>query len=613
MSSPRRYEMSHEVAFSRAQAWELLAQTDRLNRHIGLAPVFYQEPATDEFGIYRPASARFAGLLMVWREYLFHWEQHERYTVVRRYATGPIASFEGGLELEELESNRTRLIFWSRMGPRGGAGRLLVPLIARRFLRRSIGYCQSAFIEGRPAPLPHAPPPRPREWNRGALESGIARLRQMPIRDDYALELGNFIRMAGEDEVAAMRPFEWADEHDFDRHEALRLCLYAVRTGLFNLRWAMMCPNCRVSKSEVSSLSEIDETVHCDLCGVNYDLNFDRYVELRFSVHPSVRAASSDVYCVGGPFRSPHVVEQRTIEAGQCHHFQLPADLPLRLRVIGLNHGIDVDDTDAGGCFVLSDEGWIKQDVLMDEMSSAPSVRLCAANKTARPLAIALEKRAWDEKAVTAAYVTRLQEFRNLFSSEVLARGRQIAVENVTLFFSDLSNSTSLYEEIGDAPAFSRVGSHFEFLIKNIEAGGGAVVKTMGDAVMAVFHRPADAVATAIRVQQQFRYFAETLNERGDMTLKIGLHCGPALAVNSNERLDYFGSTVNLAARAVGVAGGGDIILTSEVWKADGVEELVEAQNLHPHHFQTRLRGIEASRALVRLKRASEHGDNFEP
>lgn len=598
MPSLKRYAISHEVAFSRAQVWELLAQTDRLNRHIGLAPVFYESSTTDEFGIYRPASARFAGRLMHWREYLFRWELHQSYTVVRRYARGPIASFEGGLELEELGENRTRLTLWSSMGARGQAGRLLVPLIARRFLRHSIRYCQSVFIEGEAAPLPHAPPPRPREWNRNALESGIARLRKMPIRDDYALELRNFIATAGEDEAAALRPFEWADERGFDRHEALRLCLYAVRVGLFNLRWSMMCPNCRVSKEEFSTLAQVGETVHCDLCGVNYDLNFDRYVELRFSVHPSVRTASSAIYCVGGPFRSPHVIEQFTIGPGEDHPFRLPEGVPLRLRAIGRNHSMDVEIDDAGRCFSLSNDGWKRH---RKPTGKQETPFLCVANKTAVPLAIALEKREWDDTAVTAALVTALQEFRDLFSSEVLAPGRQVSVESVTLFFSDLSNSTALYERIGDAPAYGRVGNHFEFLFKNISEGGGAVVKTMGDAVMAVFNNPEDAVETAVRVQRQFRDFAETLDDASQLKLKIGLHTGPVLAVNSNDRLDYFGRAVNVAARAVGVSNGGDIILTGETWNYDEVRAYLDEQNVRAQHFQTTLRGVETERELVRL------------
>ena len=600
MSSPRRYALSHDVAFSRAQVWKLLAQTDRLNRQIGLGAVVYQESATDEFGIYRPARAKLAGRWTDWREYLFHWEQDARYTVVRRYDKGLIARFEGGLELESLGENRTRLTLWNCVAPRGPAGRVVVPIVARQLLRRALRLCQAAFIEGEPAPLAKSPPPRAREWNRGALEDGVARLIKMPVEESIARELQHFIAGAGEDEVATLRPFEWADERALDRHQALRTCLYAVRVGLLNLRWAMMCPNCRVSKIEVASLAQVAETVHCDLCGVNYDLNFDRYVELRFAVHPKVRVASSAIYCVGGPFRTPHVVEQITVVPGQTQSFGLQHQTPVRLRLIGLNHNLDVDENDAGSRFTLSEAGWRATNCSENAEETAP--HLCVENATNAPFAAVIEKRDWDSSAVTAAHVTALQEFRDLFSSEVLAPGRQVAVENVTLFFSDLSNSTALYEEIGDAPAYSRVGSHFEFLTRNITEGGGAVVKTMGDAVMAVFDRPENAVATAIKVQQHFRYFAETLSETGDISLKIGLHCGPVLAVNSNDRLDYFGRTVNIAARAVGVSNGGDIILTGEVWEAPEVKALIQKQNLRTQHFATTLRGVEALRELVRLQ-----------
>lgn len=600
MSSSPRYALSHDVAFSRSQVWNLLAHTDRLNRQIGMGAVVYEDPATDEFGIYRPARAKLAGCLTNWREYLFHWEQDTRYTVVRRYDNGPLAHFEGGLELEDLGENRTRLTLWNRVTPRNRAAGVIVPIVARQLLQRAMRLCQIAFIEGEPPPLPQSPPPHARDWNRSALESGIARLCKMPIEESYALELQNFIASAGEDEVTALRPFEWADARGLNRHQALRTCLYAVRVGLLNLRWAMMCPNCRVSKDEVASLSQVGETVHCELCGVNYDLNFDRYVELRFAVHPKVRVASSAVYCIGGPFRTPHVIEQMTVAPHQTQSFNLKHQTPVRLRVIGLNHSIDVDETDAGTRFTLSAGGWKASNCSGSAQESAP--HLCIENATKKPFAVVIEKRDWDSLAATAAHVTALQEFRDLFSSEVLAPGRQVAVESVTLFFSDLSNSTALYEKIGDAPAYSRVGSHFEFLTRNITEGGGAVVKTMGDAVMAVFNRPEDAVATAIKVQREFRDFAETLSDKGDVTLKIGLHCGPVLAVNSNDRLDYFGRTVNLAARAVGVSNGGDIILTGEVWEVPEVKALIEDQNLRTQQFQTILRGVEASRELVRVQ-----------
>ena len=75
-----------------------------------------------------------------------------------------------------------------------------------------------------------------------------------------------------------------------------------------------------------------------------------------------------------------------------------------------------------------------------------------------------VEHLAWSDQATTAAEVTSLQLFRDLFSREVLRPGEQISVGSMTVVFTDLKNSTQLYQEIGDAPAFGRVLTHFEIL-----------------------------------------------------------------------------------------------------------------------------------------------------
>lgn len=61
---------------------------------------------------------------------------------------------------------------------------------------------------------------------------------------------------------------------------------------------------------------------------------------------------------------------------------------------------------------------------------------------------------------------------------------------NHILPFSDLRASTTLYETIGDAHAYGQVNRHFDFLTDWIAKNSGSIVKTIGDAVMAVFHRP---------------------------------------------------------------------------------------------------------------------------
>jgi class 3 adenylate cyclase len=87
-----------------------------------------------------------------------------------------------------------------------------------------------------------------------------------------------------------------------------------------------------------------------------------------------------------------------------------------------------------------------------------------------------------------------LQVFRGLFSSELLRPGGWISVGSLTVLFTDIRDPTSFYREIGDAAAFGRVLNHFEVLREAIARVDGALVKTIGDAVTAAFHRPVSAL-----------------------------------------------------------------------------------------------------------------------
>jgi class 3 adenylate cyclase len=420
-------------------------------------------------------------------------------------------------------------------------------------------------------------------------------LKKRPVAPEYADALAELLLLGGDDEVGALRPYEWAHTVGLDGHEALRTCLHSVKTGLLNLRWAMMCPNCRVSKAESGGLASLESQVHCDLCGVNYDLNFDRYVELKFAVHPAVRRANSDIYCIGGPFRAPHILMQKRIEAGESETFPiLDNQQALRLRVLRINQSVQVNASAPMQTRLCFDgQKW-----------SSPSARgpFVVENSGKEAIFVALEKVEWDNLAATAARVTTLQEFRDLFSSEVLRPGQQVAVENVTLFFSDLSNSTALYEDIGDASAFNRVGSHFDFLTEHIALNNGAVVKTMGDAVMAVFNSPADAVRAALEIQTNFRTFQNLFLSDSQIDIKIGLHHGPALVVNSNDRLDYFGRTVNIAARVAASSGKGNFVMTGQIWEFSAVQRYLIESQADLSRFETELRGVSEKFALVRVR-----------
>ena len=137
------------------------------------------------------------------------------------------------------------------------------------------------------------------------------------------------------------------------------------------------------------------------------------------------------------------------------------------------------------------------------EVHLAPAATLQIANPAAQPCRVLIEHLAWTDQAATAAEVTALQLFRDLFASEVLRPGEQISVGHLAVVFTDLKGSTRMYREIGDAPAFGRVLTHFEVLKAAVAAEGGAVVKTMGDAIMAVFPRPVAALRALVSAQQR--------------------------------------------------------------------------------------------------------------
>jgi class 3 adenylate cyclase len=187
-----------------------------------------------------------------------------------------------------------------------------------------------------------------------------------------------------------------------------------------------------------------------------------------------------------------------------------------------------------------------------------PTLNLVNATETDQTFQ--LERTVWSDQAATAADVTALQVFRDLFASEVIRPGEEISIGSVTLMFTDLRDSTRLYRKIGDAIAFGRVREHFEVLERSIAAEGGAIVKTMGDSVMATFRHPIGALRAVWKAQMEIAQRGEPM-----LWLKVGLHQGPCIVVNLNDRLDYFGSTVNIAARLPAFSKGGELIFTDEI------------------------------------------------
>jgi class 3 adenylate cyclase len=360
------------------------------------------------------------------------------------------------------------------------------------------------------------------------------------------------------------------------------------------MRWDLLCPRCQVAKAAVQALDQLPKGAHCATCNIDYDRDFSRNVELSFQPAPAVRPLGTGEHCLFGPMSTPHIWLQRSLAAGET--LSEPCALPpgsYRLRTLeaGPEEEVTLAPGEALPEVVLGD-GAVRRG------AAGTTGIVTLRNEAPRALTAIVEERRWARDALTADRVTALQAFRDLFSEQVLRPGDEVSVARVTLLFTDLRRSTDLYGRIGDAAAYHLVRDHFAYLGAIVRRHDGALVKTIGDAIMAAFSTPADALAAALDIQRELPGFNAA--EQRPLTIKVGLHEGPCIAVTLNGRLDYFGSTVNLAARLQGQSAGGDIVLSEAVATDPAVAALLEGLDCTSE--ATTLKGFDAPVDFRRIR-----------
>lgn len=575
------------------ELWELLADTNQLNKYIGLFPVQFMPFSFEQGRLLRHAEATAFGLVkMKWHEHVFEWIKNHYYSIERYYVSGPIERVLWCVTFEERERSQTLIRLDGTFTYRNIVGKVALKSVIFPQLHRTFQYAL-AFgkkrAEGSMRPeakkLIHA------DKERLATLSGVLKKK---FQDEKMIDrLVETIIQASDEEVTGIQPYRWAKKNGFGKKEAVELFLLANASGILDYEWSLMCPNCRVPEGQAAELGQLNATVHCDLCGVDYELNFDRYIEMRFSVHSSIRKASPAIYCINGPVNSPHILGQFRIppQSEKKVDWPLP-DQQLRFRVLKKNHFVEIkeDMEEAPAVLTYTEAGF-------SEPFANKSNVIPVANQTEEEIVLAIEKLEWDEFALTAREVTSLQLFRSLLPSEVLSPGLQIGGGHMAILFTDLKGSTQLYESIGDALAYSDVKKHFDYLTEHIRIHGGTVVKTIGDSVMAAFVQSKDAFHAALAVQQGIDELNKELTQ--PVQVKIGLHTGPVIAVNANGLLDYFGRTVNVAARIQQQSKGGDIVMSEPVY-GDLLKAGVPA-SLPAEAFSRQLQGLSGQTDLVRI------------
>jgi len=591
------YRWEYKLKSSPDQLWTFVADTNRFNRDAGVPAVQASEGKSKRLrNARRRLRLSFLGLPVEWEEQPFEWIKPSRFGVVRKYSKGPIAELKVLAELLPIEDGGTKLIYQIWATPKSLLGLVLIPIQVgsgsqRKFAKAFASYDKTALERV------------PVDSDLSTHEiSGAVRARLEAIREKLLIEgaaprvvenLIEFIEVADDFSLARIRPYALADQWSEPRREVLAACLMATRQGLLDLQWDLLCPLCRGPQESETSLREISSNLHCETCRIDFTVNFDRFVEITFKPNASVRRAEVKDYCMGSPQRTPHVVVQQLLASHTSREIALPLEQgSYRLRTLELP-GEQLVTVYAEGAERATVS--VSDHVSGEALKLAPRTTLHLQNNSESEQLFILERLQWSDQAATAAEVTALQIFRDLFSSEALRPGEQISVGTLTVLFTDLRHSTQLYREIGDATAFGRVLNHFDVLKKAIAEADGALVKTIGDAVMGVFRDSASALSAVLTAQHNLSAPPEGTPP---LTLKAGMHTGPCIAVTLNDRLDYFGSTVNLAARLEGLSTGDDVVISQTVYDDPDVQDLINSPdaNIQAVPFENLLKGFEEER-----------------
>lgn len=556
---PVSVERVVELAGDLGRLWRAVGDTERMNRALGLGAlrVSALESASAARFLIRTVTT---GFELEYEEEPFEWTENERFRIHRRMRRGVVSSMTNEFWLEPSQGGKTNVHFRLMVEPRWALFTPIAKLQLLRVARRLIGalrQVERSLASGEAGCF--------RSEASEVDQASLARVARalddalVPARREIGRQLVEHVRSAPDPDLARIRPFELAEQRSLDERETLAVCLQAVKSGLLELQWELICPSCRTGTESADALSELPAAGHCQLCDLSFELELDRAVEATFRPSRSLRALASGPFCIGGPFRTPHVVAQRLLAPRSVTELRAPRE-PGRYRLFlrgGATVAVEIIDGGSPELRVLATDSSLTPATA----SIAPGATIGVEHAGEFQTHVKLERLVYASRAATAHIVSTLPEFRRDFSSDLLRPGTTLRVARVALLFTDLTDSTALYSRVGDAKAFKVVHEHFDLLLSVIAQHRGTLVKTIGDAVMAAFVEERDAIAAAVEMLERFPTFRGALPEAGRTFLKVGVYAGPCYVVTANGILDYFGQTVNTAARLQGAAGAGEVVL----------------------------------------------------
>ena len=424
------------------------------------------------------------------------------------------------------------------------------------------------------------------------------------IPEEILNKVKNFILTANDFELANINTNKLADVLSVDNVTLMKVFLYLTKIGVFNLLWSVHCPSCKGINQISSSLNFIKHEADCDLCNVYYEAGFDKNLQLSFEINPSIANLENlDPFDVmfAGLYVEPGI--SISLEKNEKHY--------LEVDISAGNYAL-FNTIDKKGCnFFITEENELEiQKATFEYHEKTPRVTVEKLKQGKLSLTIInntnndtefiftkLKKAKW----LDAAFITSLQEFRDMFSHEVLSVNESFSIQNLAFIFTDIKGSTEMYERLGDSKAFFLIKEHFKILQEVVKRNNGGIVKTIGDAIMAVFSVTENALKASYEMIEAFDKFNQQNNIVNNIFIKVGIHNGSCIAVNLNDKIDYFGTSVNMAARIQGLSDGREIMISENFFNDSFDDKFIEEKQWKVDSFKTSLKGLKDTYKVYKL------------
>jgi len=471
-------------------------------------------------------------------------------------------------------------------------------------------------------------------FNEVILQKKIQGLSQYPsLNQTVVQQIGEILKTLDDWHLFRINPFRFAHQHDLNEHDVVEIFVHGAKIGLLDFSYNMLCPVCHSIVHHHQSLAEVEEDgFYCGICDINVPTHLDEQVEVSFTISSSIKSLAinpySDIQTYTRYYFSENYQESPELEK-LLKNFILKgffALVPDERKTLNLNlvpeqfYQLSCLENNASVFIHVTSDGKIpSQAIEIDLLPNAFSPSELQLPPGNYPLSITNQtnnilggfvmnlsqtnKQKFKETQqkypstvmpfLTAKMLLNQQSFRELFRVQHLPETLNLSIKNLTIMFTDLRGSTEMYDKAGDVFAYQLVKAHFKILTDVVRQFSGAVVKTMGDAIMATFSHPLDGFLASLKMLSKIEQLNETWKDKGyQIGLKVGLNEGPALAVINDERFDYFGQSVNIAARVQGLAQAGEIWVTQSILDSQEVSNKLSISGYQTEQHSINLKGI---------------------